>query len=269
MELISFRPVFGRRLQAQTVRAGSRVTMEVEVTGTPVPDVSWSKDGRPLEETNNVSIKVDTNQRHRLVIAKVSQLDAGRYAVKASNRAGEAVSTAELFVSAPLTSASEAEQSSPSISRKHPPLKVDVTARSAAQVDLKPEPAPELLFAPKSSETPKSGGSSSNGRIDFAEKTRLLEEASKVISPTEVPGGIRLLPMPSPLVEESKVSTIVRIQQEKQIEIGTAEKGRPSVVELSKFEPFPELEPFPFKPDPPRVTERKKSDVIVRKPRIK
>ena len=46
MELISFRPVFGRRLQAQTVRAGSRVTMEVEVTGTPVPDVSWSKDGR-------------------------------------------------------------------------------------------------------------------------------------------------------------------------------------------------------------------------------
>jgi hypothetical protein len=38
-------------------------------------------------------------------------------------------------------------------------------------------------------------------------------------------------------------------------------------LELSKFEPFPELEPFPFKPDPPRPEKKKSSGVpAVRKP---
>ena len=231
--------------------------MEVEVTGTPVPDVYWSKDDRPLLETNNISIKIDTNQRHRMVIAKVSQLDAGRYSIKAINRAGEAISTAELFVSAALQpSASESEQqSSPSLSRKHPPLKVDVTVRPS----LQPEPAPELLFAPKSSETPAS--SSSSGRIDFAEKTRLLEEASKVISPTEVPGGIRLLPMPS-VEEPIKVSTV----KQKIVVDVMMDKGRRPSVELSKFERFPELEPFPFKADEPRVEQKKSAAPPIRKP---
>ena len=40
-------------------------------------------------------------------------------------------------------------------------------------------------------------------------------------------------------------------------------------IELSKFEPFPELEPFPFKPDPPRPEGEKKkklSGIAIRKP---
>ena len=41
---------------------------------------------------------------------------------------------------------------------------------------------------------------------------------------------------------------------------------RQPTVELSKFEPFPELEPFPFKPDPPRPEKKKLSGVSVRKP---
>ncbi len=39
-----FPPVMGRRLQPQSVAAGSRVTFEIEVTGTPQPSVSWHKD---------------------------------------------------------------------------------------------------------------------------------------------------------------------------------------------------------------------------------
>ena len=31
----------------KVVRPGSRVTMEIEVTGTPLPEVKWSKDGHP------------------------------------------------------------------------------------------------------------------------------------------------------------------------------------------------------------------------------
>lgn len=46
-----FPPVFGRRLQAQVVKKGDRVIMEVEITGTPDPEVTWYKDDEPLIST--------------------------------------------------------------------------------------------------------------------------------------------------------------------------------------------------------------------------
>jgi titin len=46
-----FPPVFGRRLQAQVVKKGDRVIMEVEITGTPEPTVTWFKDDEPLIES--------------------------------------------------------------------------------------------------------------------------------------------------------------------------------------------------------------------------
>lgn len=42
--------------------------------------------------------------------------------------------------------------------------------------------------------------------------------------------------------------------------------ARQPSIELSKFEPFPELEPFPFKPDPPRPEKKKAGYPPVRKP---
>lgn len=45
-----FPPVFGRRLQAQVVKRGERVNMEVEITGTPEPTVTWFKDDVPIKE---------------------------------------------------------------------------------------------------------------------------------------------------------------------------------------------------------------------------
>lgn len=45
-----FPPVFGRRLQAQVIKKGDRVIMEVEVTGTPDPTITWFKDGSPIAE---------------------------------------------------------------------------------------------------------------------------------------------------------------------------------------------------------------------------
>jgi hypothetical protein len=43
-----FPPVFGRRLQASVAKAGERVTMNVEVTGTPDPVVTWFKDSQKI-----------------------------------------------------------------------------------------------------------------------------------------------------------------------------------------------------------------------------
>lgn len=48
-----FPPVFGRRLQAQVVKKGERVIMDVEITGAPEPQVSWYKDDRQLNAAKN------------------------------------------------------------------------------------------------------------------------------------------------------------------------------------------------------------------------
>lgn len=43
--------MFGHRLQAQVVKRGERVLLDVEVSGTPDPTVTWFKDNKPLNES--------------------------------------------------------------------------------------------------------------------------------------------------------------------------------------------------------------------------
>lgn len=72
-----FPPVFGRRLQAQVIKKGDRIIMEVEVTGTPEPTVTWYKDGQPVEDCLKNDYRVKTaGQSHTLII------DNGRYISK-------------------------------------------------------------------------------------------------------------------------------------------------------------------------------------------
>ena len=449
-----FPPVFGRRLQAQIVRPGSRVTMEVEVTGTPLPAVTWLKEDQPISD-ERIKIKAE-GTRHCLIISKVVESDSGRYSVQASNRAGEALSIANLVVShytdieqinesdamqctsivtkqvkhelqststlpivaqdlvveekpkdsepideqapevrqeetkiepveeetivetnvisvaaqpsvpeeilavieavtvsdlavleaqpnvesaaeeivpvvseemqivicdqetnvdldltiantetdvfekvipavveqetkieandadtiaepVPIAVFDEQTKIEPTVTQitfvetvvesniskdvpvlnkeamdvileiiqvqKHPLLKLDVTLKPADDIDgLVPEPPPEVAFAPKPESPP------TRTREDFAEKARRLEEASKLFSPTEIPGGVRLLPFP---VEESPKSTPQPQQQEEVI------TKRVEEVVVAKFDPVPDLEPFPFKPDPIRPKAEK------------
>lgn len=66
-----FPPVFGRRLQAQVIRKGDRVCMEIEVTGTPEPTVAWFKDSMPVGEILKENYKIRSmGQCHTLVIEK-------------------------------------------------------------------------------------------------------------------------------------------------------------------------------------------------------
>lgn len=63
--------MFGRRLQAQVIKKGERVNMEVEVTGTPEPTVTWYKDNIPIAQALQSGYKVKTvGNSHTLVIEK-------------------------------------------------------------------------------------------------------------------------------------------------------------------------------------------------------
>ncbi|KAL5290629.1 hypothetical protein ACFFRR_010159 [Megaselia abdita] len=90
-----FPPVFGHRLQPQTVNIGDRVVLEVEVTGMPDPTIEWFKDGKPLEESrvSEHSIR-NFGNTHTLVVEKAEISDAGKYMVRAVNDGGEAQSIA-------------------------------------------------------------------------------------------------------------------------------------------------------------------------------
>lgn len=60
----------GRRLQAATVVVGERVTMEIEVTGTPEPDVTWYKDGVPIPQSSSMYTIRHHGNSHSLLIEK-------------------------------------------------------------------------------------------------------------------------------------------------------------------------------------------------------
>lgn len=67
----TFPPVFGHRLQAKVAKIGERVWMDIEVSGTPQPVVTWYKDDKPLHEANISTHHITTNANsYTLIIEK-------------------------------------------------------------------------------------------------------------------------------------------------------------------------------------------------------
>ncbi|XP_046754019.1 uncharacterized protein LOC124416756 isoform X6 [Diprion similis] len=96
-----FPPVFGRRLQAQVVKRGDRVIMEVEITGSPEPTVTWYKNDAVLTEgTTGIRLKNQGNC-YSLILERAEKEHAGKYMVRATNAGGEAQSIADFAVFEP------------------------------------------------------------------------------------------------------------------------------------------------------------------------
>ncbi|CAG5081160.1 Similar to sls: Titin (Drosophila melanogaster) [Cotesia congregata] len=94
-----FPPVFGKRLQAQVVKKGERVIMEVEITGTPEPTVTWYKDDEPLIDVDGQLKQI--GNCYLLIIDAAEKRHAGKYMVHASNAGGEGQSIADFAVFEP------------------------------------------------------------------------------------------------------------------------------------------------------------------------
>ncbi|KAK6759923.1 hypothetical protein RB195_021467 [Necator americanus] len=79
--------------QSHTKREGDTLTITCPIRSavdatSGVSDVSWIKDGRPIERENNAGVKISSDGR-RLQIPVTSLSDAGLYTCVAINRAGE------------------------------------------------------------------------------------------------------------------------------------------------------------------------------------
>ncbi|XP_022670614.1 titin-like isoform X6 [Varroa destructor] len=101
-------PQFTRRLDARVCKSGSEITLEVEVSGAPSPDVKWLRDEIDLKTLNKYDIRSSAN-KHTLIIRRAEESDSGRYTVLATNIAGEAQSIADIFVEDEVSSEEERE----------------------------------------------------------------------------------------------------------------------------------------------------------------
>ncbi|KAL4656694.1 titin-like isoform X1, partial [Arapaima gigas] len=90
-------PNFIQRLQSMTVRQGSRVRLDVRVTGIPTPVVKFYREGAEIQSSADFQI-LHEGDRYSLLIAEAFPEDSGTYSVNATNSSGRATSTAELLV---------------------------------------------------------------------------------------------------------------------------------------------------------------------------
>uniref|UniRef100_A0A7M4FZZ4 Titin n=1 Tax=Crocodylus porosus TaxID=8502 RepID=A0A7M4FZZ4_CROPO len=70
------------------VHAGETFALEADIHGKPIPDITWSKDGKDLEEaTARMEIK-SSIQRTTLTVKDCVRIDGGRYSLNLSNVGG-------------------------------------------------------------------------------------------------------------------------------------------------------------------------------------
>lgn len=76
---------------------GSRLELRVQVKGDPDPQVSWSKDDKPISSSQIMEVKYK-NGVASLVIAEVFPEDGGRYTCKATNTKGSVETSSRVCI---------------------------------------------------------------------------------------------------------------------------------------------------------------------------
>ncbi|XP_039096562.1 myosin light chain kinase, smooth muscle isoform X5 [Hyaena hyaena] len=93
-------PFFLQGLSDLRVMDGSQVTMTVQVSGNPPPEVIWFHNGSEIQESEDFHFE-QRGTRHSLCIQEVFPEDTGTYTCEAWNSAGEVRTQAVLMVQEP------------------------------------------------------------------------------------------------------------------------------------------------------------------------
>uniref|UniRef100_A0A8C4N5Y2 Ig-like domain-containing protein n=1 Tax=Eptatretus burgeri TaxID=7764 RepID=A0A8C4N5Y2_EPTBU len=92
-------PTFIKPLQSVVALEGGATAFEAQISGSPVPEVSWFKDGQAISSAPGIEISFSQG-RSRLAISQLTTAHSGKYSVRANNAFGHATSTAELLITA-------------------------------------------------------------------------------------------------------------------------------------------------------------------------
>ena len=93
----SVAPLFTQYLQDIVTKEGSRCEMRAKVSGLPEPQITWFKDGVPVQSNTDYKSSFNDGQC-RLLIEETFVEDSANWSVRASNQAGYAESHAKLTV---------------------------------------------------------------------------------------------------------------------------------------------------------------------------
>lgn len=99
-------PKFVERFTTVNVREGEPVLLNARAVGTPIPRISWQKDGIAVVPSQNVQIAIEGGAT-TLDIPRANASDAGWYQCTAQNVAGSTATRARLFVETPKGPAPE------------------------------------------------------------------------------------------------------------------------------------------------------------------
>ncbi|ESO04842.1 hypothetical protein HELRODRAFT_78348, partial [Helobdella robusta] len=94
------KPKFVDFLQNKDVQEGSRAHFKFHVSGKPVPEITWYKNGVEVRPDKNHDI-IKKEALVQLIIRHATQEDTGRYVCVAKNEGGQVQSSAQLNVKAP------------------------------------------------------------------------------------------------------------------------------------------------------------------------
>ncbi|XP_026016073.1 obscurin isoform X7 [Astatotilapia calliptera] len=94
-------PVFGSLLSDCTSKMGQTIKLTCKVSGSPKPEISWLKDGLPLEDDPRHIITADRSGSCSLILDSLTAEDSGEYACYATSFMGRAGTLAKVVVQAP------------------------------------------------------------------------------------------------------------------------------------------------------------------------
>lgn len=80
-------PKIIKPLEALVMPRGSKVILEVEFTGVPMPEVSWFRNGKEITPIEDIVKKPGVTT---LTLRNINKKVTGKYEVRAMNPAGEA-----------------------------------------------------------------------------------------------------------------------------------------------------------------------------------
>lgn len=95
-------PKFIERFTTVNVKEGEPVTLHARAVGTPIPRITWQKDGVNITTSDQVRITVDGGET-TLDIPRAKVSDAAWYQCTAQNVAGSTATRARLFLETPKT----------------------------------------------------------------------------------------------------------------------------------------------------------------------
>ncbi|VDK40947.1 unnamed protein product, partial [Gongylonema pulchrum] len=140
VEVVAKAPEFTEKLLDVEIKELETVELKVTATGVPTPEISWYKDGVPIQvDSERILVKEGEAGQHILIVKQARLEDAGSYSCKATNKVGADETKAQFAVQEVL----EAPQFTDQLSE----LKVTETETAELSVTVTGKPEPEVLWA--------------------------------------------------------------------------------------------------------------------------